>query len=228
MRTIDTRPIGAGGDEAMISMGRRDEIAGATWFARTGHPYLLVDRDHTMVAANAAYEAVTGHPWPALAGEKVFDVFPDNPDEPGVNAVASLSASLERVLSVGRRDWMGVQRYDVPDRHHAGRFVRKVWVPVNSPVLEGGRTVAVLHHVEDVTAVAAPGPTGVTPAVEDEARRLGRRFPGLPFNAVLGVLVHSCLVAAQIHGAPDMHTARRLAVLRLEVLAGHPAEAVED
>ena len=52
---------------------------------------------------------------------------------------------------------MGVQRYDVPDPRNRGEFVVKVWAPVNSPIIDGGRTIAALHHVEDVTDLFPSG-----------------------------------------------------------------------
>jgi hypothetical protein len=61
------------------------------------------------------------------------------------------SAWDESVFSRAAPDWMGVQRYDVPDAGQPGNFVYKVWVPVNSPLRDGTRTVGAPHHVEDVT-----------------------------------------------------------------------------
>ncbi|MGF2945662.1 hypothetical protein [Mycobacterium sp. Lab-001] len=52
---------------------------------------------------------------------------------------------------------------------------------------------------------------------------LGRQFPGLPDEAVLGVLSHSHSVVLETLEAPDLERAGQLARLRLEARAGHPA-----
>lgn len=54
-------------------------------------------------------------------------------------------------MASGTPDRMALQRHDVQDAE-TGRFVEKSWLPVNTPVRDAeGRTVGVLHHVEDVT-----------------------------------------------------------------------------
>lgn len=121
-------------------------------FEATASPYLIVDRNLRICAANEAYESATTHPRRLLIGEKLFDVFPDNPGDPAADGVAKLSESLETVLRTGRRHRMSIQRYDVHDLSNPDGFLYKVWAPVNSPIRDDrGRTIAVLHHVEDVT-----------------------------------------------------------------------------
>jgi hypothetical protein len=107
-----------------------------------------------------------------IAGDRLFDVFPDNPDDPLADGVSSLFRSLTIATETGRRHTMAVQRYDVRDPD--GRFVERFWQPENTPLFdEDGRLVALLHHVEDVTgrvgAAAAddlprePGQTSARP-----------------------------------------------------------------
>lgn len=72
--------------------------------------------------------------------------------------MANLEASIERALSGGRPDHMGLQRYDVPRPWDRTRFVKKVWVPVNAPLRDSdGHTIGVLHHVDDVTDLEVTG-----------------------------------------------------------------------
>ncbi|HET8730690.1 MAG TPA: ATP-binding protein, partial [Moraxellaceae bacterium] len=83
----------------------------------------------------------------------LFDVFPDNPDDPAARGVANLRASLERVIVTKSADAMAVQKYDVrrPEAE-GGAFEARYWSPVNSPVLDGhGRLLYIIHAVEDVT-----------------------------------------------------------------------------
>ena len=125
-------------------------------FYETVAPYLLLDSDLRIVAANPAYAAATSRPREELVGAYIFDAFPDNPADPAADGVAKLQASLEQVLRRSRRHRMHIQRYDVPGRTPDEDFVRKYWSPVNTPVPDDrGRTVGVLHHVEDVTTVWA-------------------------------------------------------------------------
>lgn len=138
-------------------------IAGETTFAASDAPLLLLDRSLVIRGVNPAYSDATMWQADDLRGQFMFDAFPDNPDDPAADGVAKLSASLERVLRTGRRDRMSPQRYDVKNPRRDGQFVRKVWLPVNTPIVEDDRVVGVLHHVEDVTG---------TPSLH------GRREPG--------------------------------------------------
>lgn len=189
--------------------------------------YLLADADLRIRAVNTAYERISGHPRDSLLGEALFDVFPDNPAEPGADGVARVSASLEWVFRRGARHWMGVQRYDAPHWEKPGAFIYKVWTPVNSPIKEGKKTVAVLHHAQDVTRVVPREPEHVAYPKLSELRNaaavLGCQFPELAAEAVLSVLTHSHSVIVENSGVRDFERAEALARLRLETHAGHPA-----
>lgn len=207
--------------EAFLA-GLRD----ARWF-RGRAPYLVLDRELRIRLVNEAYEQATGLPQCAMVGEHLFEALPDNPADPAADGVAKLGASLETVLSTGTTHWMGVQRYDVRQRHCRDRFVRKVWVPVNSPLRQEGRTVGVLHHVEDVTHVVEPvddrGRGRRARDLESAARALGGRFPDVPFEALVGMVADSCRVVMGVIGYPDLERVLHLATLRLEASFGRPA-----
>ena len=106
----------------MLSPGLVAQIEQSPWFQAPWAPYLLVDADLRIRAVNRAYEQATAHPRAWLAGERLFEVFPDNPADPVADGVANLSKSLEFVFRRGTRHWMGVQRYDVPDLADRGAF----------------------------------------------------------------------------------------------------------
>lgn len=127
------------------------EIAESMAFRASTAPYLILDTDLRIRAANWAYESAALHEGSHIAGEFMFDVFPDNPATPQVRAVDRLGTSFEHALSTGKPDRMALQRYDVCDPN-TGVFVEKSWLPINSPIRDpDGRTAAILHHVEDVT-----------------------------------------------------------------------------
>jgi len=70
----------------------------------------------------------------AIAGEKLFDVFSDNPNDPSADGVSNLYASLKIAAETGRPHTMAFQRYDVRDA--AGRFVERYWRPLNTPLFD--------------------------------------------------------------------------------------------
>ncbi|MCT7351984.1 SpoIIE family protein phosphatase [Streptomyces sp. 15-116A] len=101
---------------------------------------------------NAAYERGSGHSSADLVGRFVFDVFPDNPNDPEVTGARSLRTSLLRVLATGERDSMPLQRYDVEDPHEPGVWRERYWSTVNTPLLDTeGKVVLIVHRVEEVT-----------------------------------------------------------------------------
>ncbi len=115
--------------------------------------YLILKPDFTMVAASDARLKATMTTREATLGRNLFDLFPDNPDDPAATGVANLKASLQRVLATKQPDTMAVQKYDIrrPDSEGGG-FEERFWSPMNSPVLdEKGEVVYIVHRVEDVT-----------------------------------------------------------------------------
>ncbi|WP_427917805.1 ATP-binding protein [Streptomyces sp. cg40] len=113
-------------------------------------PLLVLGPDFTIVEVNRAYLAAT-RTERTIVGRRIFDVFPDNPDDPSADGVANLRRSLESVVATGRKDTMALQRYDIPTGE-AGGFAERYWSPVNSPVLDAeGQVTHIIHRVEDVT-----------------------------------------------------------------------------
>lgn len=107
----------------------------------------------TIVAVSDAYAHQTMTRREAILGKGLFEVFPDNPDDPQATGVRNLSASLHRVLEHRGPDAMAVQKYDIrrPEAEGGG-FEERYWSPVNSPVFGSGGTIAyIIHRVEDVT-----------------------------------------------------------------------------
>ena len=112
--------------------------------------YLLLSPDLTIVAVDDAYLAATMTAREAIVGRALFDVFPDDPNDPAATGERNLRASLERALATGRPDRMAVQRY--PIRRPDGSFEVRYWSPLNTPVLGAdGQARYLIHWVEDVT-----------------------------------------------------------------------------
>jgi signal transduction histidine kinase len=115
--------------------------------------YLVLTPDLTIVAASEAYLQATMTQRAAIVGRQLFDVFPDNPDDPAATGVRNLRASLDRVRRNRVPDTMAVQKYDVrrPDADGGG-FEERHWSPMNSPVLDAAGALAyIIHRVEDVS-----------------------------------------------------------------------------
>ena len=112
----------------------------------------------TMVAATNARLAAT-HTTREILGRGLFDVFPDNPADPGATGTSNLRDSLQRVLRTRRADTMAVQKYDI--RGSNGSFETKYWSPKNLPVLSNsGEVLYILHRVEDVTELVRASEIG--------------------------------------------------------------------
>ena len=112
----------------------------------------------TMVAATNARFRVT-HTTRESLGRGLFEVFPDNPDDPGATGTRDLRASLERALHSRQPDTMPVQQYDI--RGADGAYETKYWSPKNIPVLsQTGDVLYLLHRVEDVTELVRASELG--------------------------------------------------------------------
>jgi signal transduction histidine kinase/ActR/RegA family two-component response regulator len=116
--------------------------------------YLVLDPELRIVAASDAYLAATMTVREGILGRPIFEVFPDNPEDPAATGVANLRASLDRVRQRRVADTMAVQKYDVARPAAAGGgFEVRYWSPCNNPVIGAdGRLAYIIHQVEDVTA----------------------------------------------------------------------------
>lgn len=116
-------------------------------------PYLVLAPDLTIVAISDAYLKATMTERDVIVGRGLFDVFPDNPDDPQATGTQNLRASLNRVLENRARDTMAIQKYDIRrPESEGGGFEERHWSPSNSPVLgDDGQVKYIIHYVEDVT-----------------------------------------------------------------------------
>ncbi|UXI67992.1 ATP-binding protein [Tahibacter amnicola] len=115
--------------------------------------YLVLAPDLTILAASEAYLAATMTRREAIVGRFLFDVFPDNPDDPQASGERNLRTSLARVLADKVADAMAIQKYDIRrPESEGGGFEERFWSPVNSPVLgPDGEVRYIIHRVEEVT-----------------------------------------------------------------------------
>ena len=115
--------------------------------------FVILDASLTIRAVSDAYTRSTMIRREDVLGRGMFEVFPDNPDDPSADGVRNLQASLRRVLSSGAPDTMSVQKYDVRRRpEEGGGFEERYWTVINSPVCDAaGAVLYIIHKAEDVT-----------------------------------------------------------------------------
>lgn len=124
-------------------------------FDYTPGVYLVILPDSpkfTIIAANKARLDATMTTNDQI-GKGLFEMFPDNPDDPNATGEKNLRQSLEQVIENLKPNTMAVQKYDIPKPvSEGGGFEEKYWSPVNSPVLdENGKLLYIIHQVQDVT-----------------------------------------------------------------------------
>jgi signal transduction histidine kinase/CheY-like chemotaxis protein len=115
--------------------------------------FLVLDPELVIVAVSDAYLRATMTRREDILGRGLFEVFPDNPDDPDATGVGNLRASLDRVRRDRVADTMAVQQYDIrrPEAEGGGFEVR-YWSPLNTPVFgQDGELAYIIHRVEDVT-----------------------------------------------------------------------------
>jgi len=107
----------------------------------------------SILGASEAYLQATLTQRDEIVGRGLFEVFPDNPDDPEPTGMSNLRASLERVLASLRPDTMAVQKYDIRrPPSEGGGFEERFWSPMNAPILSNqGELRYLLHQVVDVT-----------------------------------------------------------------------------
>jgi PAS domain S-box-containing protein len=115
--------------------------------------HLVLTPDLNIVAVSDAYLRATMTKRGEILGRGIFDVFPDNPDDPSATGVRNLRTSLQRVIQDKTPDTMAVQKYDIrKPESEGGGFEERFWSPVNSPVFGSDKGLAyIIHRVEDVT-----------------------------------------------------------------------------
>src|SRR4051794_30499324 len=74
---------------------------------------LVVDPELRIVAVSDDYLEATMTRREEIIGRGIFEVFPDNPEDPEATGVSKLSASLDLVRRQLEPDTMPIQKYDI-------------------------------------------------------------------------------------------------------------------
>lgn len=112
--------------------------------------FMVLDPNFNIIALSDQYVAATMIQRDYAIGRGLFEVFPDNPNDPNATGTRQLRASIERALASKKQDTMAVQKYDI--RRPDGSFEERHWTPLNLPVLgSDGSVKYIIHKAEDVT-----------------------------------------------------------------------------
>ena len=144
-------------------------------FEATPVALMVLDHELRYVAANAEYLRVTASRRDDLLGRRIFELFPNDPDDPNNVPARMLRASFERVLATGQPDHLALIPYKVP-MHVGGevRVVDRVWSATHCPVLDGaGRVAFILQYTVDVSALRSEGEAAAARAGEGARMQAG-------------------------------------------------------
>src|SRR5580692_8837402 len=117
-------------------------------------PLLVLTPGFQIVAVSDSYLRATMTCRQDIVGRGLFEVFPDNPNDPAADGVQNLRSSLNKVLSARQPDKMAIQKYDIRRPiEEGGSFEERYWSPLNTPVFnDKGEITYIFHQVEDVTS----------------------------------------------------------------------------
>lgn len=142
-------------------------------------PLVVLDaEDYEILAANKAYLDVTDTRWEEIAHKKLFEAFPEHPDNPDATEIDEIRASLERVRNTGRTDYLSFKEYAVPSREQPGGFKECYRSPVHAPVFdENGKVRYIIQRPENVTElVQLRGRMTLTAERNEELSALAERM----------------------------------------------------
>lgn len=160
-------------------------------FDHSPNPYVVVARDMTVIAANAAYLRATGVSRDSLIGHDIFDVFPGSP---AGKEAALVRASLERVLTRRQPDTIPVLPYPVPGQAAEGEYEERYWSVVHTPILDQeGEVIQIVQSASDITRL--------TPAADRGSRRSGVQRPLVPVEHLSGTIVQRAQMTQEINEA---------------------------
>ena len=110
---------------------------------------LLFTPELVMLDCNAAHASLTGKGPDAIRGQRIFDVFPPDPQAEGPSTEDVIRASVERTTATMRPDEPPVQKHAL--ERGDGTFEQHFWRMIHSPVVRDGTVVAIRQDTWDVT-----------------------------------------------------------------------------
>jgi diguanylate cyclase (GGDEF)-like protein/PAS domain S-box-containing protein len=114
--------------------------------------FISPEADPVILAVNNAFLEATSRTRDELLGKRLFEVFPESPDDP--RGVAALRRSIQTVLDTRRSHTLPAQHFPIPITLPDGtkRFEERYWNAVNTPIFDShGQLICVSHITIDVT-----------------------------------------------------------------------------
>lgn len=147
----------------MANAKKNDVLDFQSIFESAPDLYLILDTHFVIIGVSNAYLKATMVLREQIIGKNIFEIFPDNPDDPKATGVTNLRASFEKVINNKAPDAMAVQKYDIRrPLSSGGGFEERYWSPLNSPVFTKDNQVKyIIHRVEDVTEFIRVKQSGV-------------------------------------------------------------------
>jgi PAS domain S-box-containing protein len=132
----------------VIKQPNLDEV-----FRLAPNAYMVLNRELRYVAANDAYLAATASTLETLLGRHVFELFPNDPDDPNNASALLLQKSFQRVLDSDEVDVLAVIPYRVPRQTAEGLVTEeRYWSATHVPLKDAhGKTEFILQHTVDIT-----------------------------------------------------------------------------
>jgi PAS domain S-box-containing protein len=114
----------------------------------------LVTPDGVILDVNDGYLEAAGRKLEHILGRNLFELFPENPADPGDVGPAQLRESFELVTATGEPDAMMPIRYDVEDMGRPGAFEERYWSVINTPLRSPeGQVMMIALKADEVTHI---------------------------------------------------------------------------
>jgi PAS domain-containing protein len=102
---------------------------------------MLLDRELRIRGVNSAYEAAYLRTRKQIVGRFLFDVFPDNPDDPRANGVSIVAHALRQAMSSGGTATVPIVRYDIPDPNDLTVYLPRLWAVADTAIYDPSNSV---------------------------------------------------------------------------------------
>jgi signal transduction histidine kinase len=143
-------------DAALMPAKVSTDVAAGLGFLHSRHGAIIVANDAprwTILAVNDVYLALTHKTRDGLGGQALFEAFPQSHDTDAERGTHNVENSLVQAAA-GETNVLPAQRYDIRPEDGSDGFVERWWQLSSTPLHdESGAVVAVLHDVENVTAL---------------------------------------------------------------------------
>lgn len=124
--------------------------------AAPGKFLVLTPDTYEIVAISDQYLQATMRKRSQIAGKSLFEIFPDDPDDPSADGVKVITAALERLKETGLPEMLPLVRYAVErPADEGGGYVDRWWMTLFTPVKSRDGSVSyIICRSEDVTEFA--------------------------------------------------------------------------